>query len=701
MNSRSRRTGLMMLILALCGLHAWMAASVSRVFSTTADEIVHLTSGYAYWTEQDYRFQPENGNFPQRWAALPLLAQNLRFPEKLGSDWQTADTWRLGHDFFYKQGNDLPAMLAMGRAMVAILSALLCLLIFCWARDLFGLHAGLIALLLAVFSPNLLAHGGLITSDTAAALGFTVAVLAWWRLLHRPNFGRLIIAGCCVGLLALSKYSVVLFAPISVLLIAIRLTRPRPLRMTAGRHTTVFTRWRRITAALGLLVATAVICAAVIWAAYGFRYQAAPTPSAATIDQLDFNRPWNAVLLQVPPLSSPLILADGSSANPGDIDHTPGPLQHIISWTRDHRLLPEAWLYGLAFVEINARGRLAYFAGEYSMTGWRAFFPTAFAVKTTLPTLGLIALGVTALAVSGRRRRVWIYRTAPLLVLLGVYWAFSIQSHLNIGHRHLLPIYPACFILAAGCTLFIPKPKIWGVIILLLLAWHGREALATRPDYLAYFNQIAGGPEKAHRLFVDSSLDWGQDLPRLHQWLNHNAKGEKIFLSYFGSGSPRHEGIDTAIRVGDGYFDWYTRPTPPPLTGGVYCISATMFRRVYTHVRGPWSISYENTYQRMLKWLRHINSRPPGTPITDLDGSILTQDVINDKLMIGEHLMFGRLCHFLQLREPDARAGYSFLIYRLTDEDVAFALTAPLPILNARLLELQAQPGPTRPRQAH
>ncbi len=54
---------------ALCLLHIRLAASVSRQLSTTVDELAHLTAGYAYWTQHDYRLQPENGNLPQRGAS--------------------------------------------------------------------------------------------------------------------------------------------------------------------------------------------------------------------------------------------------------------------------------------------------------------------------------------------------------------------------------------------------------------------------------------------------------------------------------------------------------------------------------------------------------------------------------------------------------------------------------------------------------
>jgi len=681
MKLRSRTLWLALLVVFLCGLHAWMAASVSRTFGNTSDEIAHLTSGYAYWTQHDYRFQPENGNLPQRWAALPLLWMNVKFPATSGDAWETGNVWLVGHDFFYKQGNDLPAMLAAGRLMIALLSALLCGVIYRWTRDLFGWRAGLLALTMAVFAPELLAHAGLTTSDTAATLGFAIAVLSWWRLLHRPTAGRLLLAGLCVGFLALAKYSVVLFGPVAVLLVIVRLLRPAPLRL--GRNGPVVAGWRRWPVAAALLGATAILSFAVIWSAYGFRYSAAAAPQDT---KLRFIRTWDQTLLKVHPNPAPQ-MADDGTVDFDRVNWNPGIVQHTVRWCRDHRLLPEAWLYGLAFVETNARGRMAFFGGDYRITGWRTFFPVAFLLKTTLPALALTLLGVIGLASAApRRRTVWFYRVSPLLIFLAVYWAFSIPSHLNIGHRHLLPTYAACYILAGGTVLLARRHRAWAVVLAILLVWQVRESLAIRPDYLAYFNPICGGPEEAHRVFVDSSLDWGQDLPRLRDWLGARAAGEKVFISYFGTDSPPHQGI-SATRIGDGIFDWYGRKTPPHLTGGVYCISATMLHRVYNDMRGPWSIGYEQNYQRIGRWIAHAGAIPKDEPITDMDGAPMSQPLVESLLLTYEQLMFGRLCHFLQLREPDARIGYSIFVWRLSDADVEFALKAPLLELNARLLQ--------------
>lgn len=647
-----------------------MAASVSRHFSTTVDEIAHVTAGYAYWTQHDYRLQPENGNLPQRWAALPLVARGETFPAVPSEPWIQADVWSLGRVFFYGSGNDLPSLLAAARLMIALLSGALCLAIFVWTRGLLGPAAAGIALVLATFSPTLLAHGGLATSDTAAALGFVALSLAWARLLQRVTPGRILAAGAAAGVLALSKYSAVLFVPVALIVLAARLLRAKPVRWRGFGTSAIFAGGRRVLPLGGAALAALALAAALIWAAYGFRYAASPEPGAR------FIQTWDEVLLRTPP-PPPLAGADGRSG--AVAPPQPGLVQHAVVWLRDHRLLPEAYLYGLAFVDKHARSRLAYFAGEYRTDGWWEFFPTAFLLKTTLPTLALLALGVAALILAPpRRRRVWLVRLVPVLALILVYGAFSLQSRLNIGHRHLLPLYPAVFLLAGASALAMGRRRWLAPVIGLLLVWHVGESLRIRPHYLAHFNPIGGGPAEAHRHFVDSSLDWGQDLPGLRAWLEESARGEKVFLSYFGSGDPVHEGI-VATRLGDGYFDWAARVTPPALQGGVYAISATMFRRVYTHVRGPWDSSYEQAYQQLRTWLAAAAGTPAGTLPNDLDGTPLTAEEVRARLFRYEHLQFGRLCHFLERRPVDAHIGYSILIFRLTEEEVQRALYGPLP----------------------
>ena len=626
------KTLVALIVAGLLGLSWWMAASVSREHSTTADEIFHITAGYSYWKFGDYRLQPENGNLPQRWAALPLRAQDLRFPDTGQPAWRRADVAEIGHQFFHESGNDLPRLLASARAMVAALGAACGLLVFLWSRSLFGLRGALVSLVLFTFCPLILAHAGVATSDMAAALGFLAATLTGWRLLHRVTPGRVLLAGLAWGGLALAKYSAPLFGPIFVTMAVIRLLHRAPLPVRIGQWRQRFQGGRACAALSAGTVAAGLIALAVLWSAYGFRFEGIRGSGA-------YNHAWS--------------------------DYGGGLTIGAADWARRWHLLPEAWLQGFAHTAHFARGRPAFFMGEYGSTGWLLFFPVGFALKTTLPALVLLGLGAWVL-VSKARRRLG-YRLTPLLVLIAVYGGFALTSHLNIGVRHLLPIYPALYLLAGGVALAFHRRWLVPAVAVLAL-WHVAASLGIRPHYLSYFNPLLGGPAQAHRYFVDSSLDWGQDLPALRRWLDAHAPGEKTYLSYFGSGSPAHEGI-RATRLADGYFDVRPRELLPAMTGGVYCISATMFQQVYTEVRHGWNPVHERRYAELNQWAAHWRAGTDSTP----------REAALERLQELEHLRFGRLCATLQSRPPDALAGYSILIFRLSDADVARALTGPPP----------------------
>ena len=86
--------------------------------------------------------------------------------------------------------------------------------------------------------------------------------------------------------------------------------------------------------------------------------------------------------------------------------------------------------------------------------------------------------------------------------------------------------------------------KAAGIATLILVAWHALESVNIRPNYLAYFNQLAGGPSQGYKHLADSSLDWGQDLPALKKWLDgqglQQPGGSGVYLSYFGTARPEY-----------------------------------------------------------------------------------------------------------------------------------------------------------------
>jgi dolichyl-phosphate-mannose-protein mannosyltransferase len=188
----------------------------------------------------------------------------------------------------------------------------------------------------------------------------------------------------------------------------------------------------------------------------------------------------------------------------------------------------------------DRRGHLTYLLGEVSRRGWPYYFAVALAVKSTpgfLLGLGLAA----AAAVRGRgdAGRVRAHWWLPALVVFAALSAGGIQ----IGERYLLPVHAFGILLIASVAPALLARRGGRVVLALVLACHVVPAIrAAAGGYLAYFNPLAGGEDGGHRVLLDSNLDWGQDLPRLAQWMGREGVSE-IALGYVGADDPARLGL--------------------------------------------------------------------------------------------------------------------------------------------------------------
>ncbi len=616
---------------ALLAAFWWLAVSASITKSHTSDELPHITAGYAFDRFGDFRMHPENGVLPQRLFGLPVLAENVRFPMD-DLRWRHSTYWQLGWDFFYALNNPLDWIVLTARAVNALFGVALGLFLFLVGRAWFGRAGGLLTLTFFAFSPQFLAHAGLATSDLAAATMLTLAPWFFWRHLERRDLASGLLAGAMSGLALVAKFNGVLLAPIyAVLALADAWLRVAPRAPGSGGAGAV--RARRVAVNFALAGVQGVAAVVTIWAFFNFRFSAR---GPGTPELVQFAWSWSEML--------------------GALGWKRGIVEAMLRW----QLLPEAWLYGLTNVLAGEAARPAFFAGEHSLHGWWQFFPALVLFKTPLAFLAAIvaalAVGLAALRqATPDDRRAWLRRAAPLLVSALVVWGIALRSHLNIGDRHILAIYPVLFV---GVGLLATQRR---------LVWPGAAFAAgavvastsIRPHYLAAFNALAGGPAKAYQLFVDSSLDWGQDLPALRGWLEtHRRPGEKLNLGYFGSAWPPHYGVRPH----------HFLPTPtyivsPPLVPydyepGLYAISATVLAEVYGPFRGPWTAEREATYQTLR---RQVTPTSPSADYAPYD-----------------RLRFARVCKFLQTRAPDGFAGYSILLFRLSADDLRGALDGPV-----------------------
>lgn len=629
--------------------------SVNPELGMTADELIHVTAGHSYWRTNDYRLQPENGNLPQRIVGLPLLALAPHWPGVGNQAWRRADAWGVGQSFFFHAGNQPGLLLAAGRLMIALLGVLTGGLVYAAARAWFGVGGGLLATALYAANPSLLAHGGLATSDLAAAAGFLATTLTGWRLLHRVSVGRVALFGLALGALALAKFSAPLIGLVLVALVVVRLRRRAALPVRLGSWRWRLRGWRRLFP-LGLAGTGGVLLAGgLIWAAYGFRYSTVPRGTTETRLLVS----WDLLLGR-----APFYLGIPTPTGVERNDLVPVRrdwVRRTVGWTKDHQLLPEAYLYGFLHVYSYSRWRPAFFLGDYGVIGWRAFFPVAFLVKNPLALLALyllLALVLGRVAWHARASGDWRrpYHLAPLLLLAAVYLGFALNSRLNIGYRHLLPFELVLTVLVGLLAKVVTagwRRASLGLLVVLV----GVAGWRDRPGYLASFNLLAGGPAGAYHLFVDSSLDWGQGLPRLQAWLARHPTREPTYLTYFGSDSPGYQGV-RAQRTGDHFFDREPREVPRRLMPGRYVVSATLLHGVYTLTPGRWNHDYEAAYRRLRAEAEGAgrDRLPPGFWLE------------------WDQVRFGRLRHHLLTMEPAARPDPSLLVYELGAADLAEAL---------------------------
>jgi hypothetical protein len=551
MNRPWARTALVLSIFAAIFITLTVTSYTQK--SATWDEPQHVIAGYNALRFHDYRTDPEHPPFLRMWATLPLLAQpDIKMDVGTIDQadpvmWTGLLQFEFCHAFLYVL-NDADRLLYAARFMIVLLGVLLGILLFCWSRELFGFWPSVIVLGLYMVEPNILAHSSLVTTDfgvTCFALG---ALYFLWRTAK-----NLTIANLCglIGFFTLaqiSKFSALLLGPIVFVLFVVRVCRRDSWRVSIGKRPELTDVRHKAVAAVVILIILALVPWLAIWASYGFRF----LPSASATWKMN------------------------SCADPIMQPRAPG-LAQVVSWADEHHLLPNAYLQGFFLTQAKAEQRAGFIAGQYSIKGWWYFFPFAFLIKTPESVIVLFLAGV-CLCVAGRGH--FLRDDLPVLVPIAGFLAAAMAAKLNIGLRHILPVYPFVLLIAgkAVVALWNAKSHLLRDLLGALCLFAVVESVAIYPDYLAFFNQLVGGPHNGHKYLVDSNLDWGQDLKGLKLWMDQN-NVQHINLSYFGTADPAYYKINCTHLPGAPFYA--EQSAKLPVLPGLVAISATNLRGVY------------------------------------------------------------------------------------------------------------------------
>ena len=499
--------------LACAALLAFMSVQMLSVVwrkSITVDEIVMIPAAYYHLAAGNCQLVHEHPPLVKILAGVPLLfiQPGETDPAKFGrAPDSPVGKWLYSERFWDDNPQLFESISFWARLPMIGLAVLTGVLLFAYARDLFGATAAVLAVALFVLEPTVLAHGRVVQTDVAASFGYLLTFYALRRYLHQSTLRRALLLGAAGGLACLTKFSMLMVGPVvGAAFLALWWRAPQEGR---GR--------RPVAAHAG---ATALAALLVINAAYFFDH-----------------RPLGAEGLKWVHEKAP----DNPSAAVRAIE--------AVSY-----VLPTDFVLGV-FWQLwhNRVGHNAGLLGMHSPKGWWYYFPVAFALKTTLPflllSLASLAWGAYRLARGPDRRFLFV------LVPFAVYAAASMAGALNLGIRYFLPAYMFLFILGGALLERLWRSRRAGragaVAAAALLGWMCVEAARAYPDHMTYMNQLASGAPRWWYL-SDSNVEWGDDTRALAEYLR--SKGEtKVRAMFLG-------GFLTLHHYGVAYLDALATP---------------------------------------------------------------------------------------------------------------------------------------------
>ncbi|OIO39108.1 MAG: hypothetical protein AUJ72_01365 [Candidatus Omnitrophica bacterium CG1_02_46_14] len=447
--------------------------------SPTCDEFAHHTaSGYSHLVTGDFRMNPAEPPFSRFLSAIPLYFIGAKAPLDHWS-WEKGDSPEFARQFFYGVNHDQDRLIFWARFPILIVSLVFGYFVYWWAKTFFGMVGGLAALALYAFCPDIIAHSGLATSDISVAFFFYLTLYRFWKYLRKPSLKNMALTGAVTGLAFLSKFSAILIFPILFL-------------------TVLFTNsWNRIPVkrCAGFLLITFLT----VWAGYFFELKPLlkNTP----------NPPKKAAFLKK--IGGDRLVRFGKDV--------PIPLSTFVS------------AFGSMMIT-RVNGTNCFLMGEWSHSkkSWWNYYLIAFGIKNTIPFLILILLSLFFLPKIPADRVTKIFLFTPIIF----FFLITMRDKAQAGIRYFLPIYPLFFILCGGWVAWVwKKAKSLRLLVLALFFWHAFEALNIYPDYLSYFNQSIGGPDKGYLYLRDSNIDWGQDLKGVADWVKKENNPELVLSS--------------------------------------------------------------------------------------------------------------------------------------------------------------------------
>lgn len=504
---RSVRLGLLIAL-------TYLALHCSLTDYVTYDEVGHLSAGLAALYDGNYSIYNVNPPLSKQLAALPVTLANpeigpIGSPDVPGS----RPEWDIGAKFAQVNADRYHRYVVLARLAGLAWSLLGAWLIYRWAGELWGASGGLLAMTIWCFEPNVIAHAHLITPDLPATVAGLGAAYTYRRYLLAPSWTSALLAGVTLGIAQLCKFTLLIFYPLWVIIWIVFALGPR-----LG--------WRSRAVGLGQVTLLFLVSLVVINAGYEGTGTGKPLKdyqfvSGMFVGSESDDEPWIR--------SSP-----GNRFQGAWLGEVPIPLpEHYLRGIDLQRGDFEFW-----------QSQPEYIAGEWRRDWIWYYYLYAAAIKVPLGVWGLLIMALVWPWFSRQNRISWRESLLLWLPASALFVLVSSQSSLQGHFRYVLPAFPFLIVYLGRVGAVGRSSAVWPkVLVAVFLGWAIGSYLRVHPHSIAYFNELAGGPENGHRHLLGSNIDWGQDLFRLKQWLDEHPEAQPLGLAYSNHIDPRLAGV--------------------------------------------------------------------------------------------------------------------------------------------------------------
>lgn len=482
----------------MLGLHALFIGWIGFVSSPNLNELPHLASGISHWRFGNFELYRVNPPLVRCVAAIPPLLAGARM------EWSGISGGQLygraefvaARAFVDANGESTFWYLTIARWACLPLSLLGGWACYCWARDLYGYRAAMLACALYCFCPNLLAWGASITPDAGAAALGVLSGYAFWRWLREPGWFRAGVAWVTLALAVLSKST--------WLVLLLLWPTVWGIWRFAGNTSSAE---RGIDPPLRQLIS--ILVCGVFWINFTYGFEG----SFKHLDQYRF------VSRMLSGHDTPE--AGGNRFLGRTVGALPVPL-------------PENFVRGLDIQQREfEQKKWSYLHGEQKKGGWWWYYLYALGIKTPVGTLALV--GLASLCVFFRAGHPFRSRDCFVVLLpaFAVLALVSSQTGFNRYMRYILPAIPFLFVWISQVAERTTS-RLSTAFVIAAVTFSAVESLWTIPHSLSFFNAIVGGPACGPSHLLDANVDWGQDLIFLKRWYDTNGEGKPLHLAYFG-----------------------------------------------------------------------------------------------------------------------------------------------------------------------